>query len=102
MEERMSEQPNQRSAAPAIRWVLTTASACWSTASKTRDRDARSHGARRQLECRAERIKGYSTEEIVGRHFSASTPESIQRGMPEHELKTAARDGRFEDERARA
>jgi len=47
----------------------------------------------------AERIKGYSQEEIMGRHFSCFyTPEGIQRGLPEHELEVAAKEGRFEDE----
>ena len=47
----------------------------------------------------AERIKGWSAEEIVGKHFSVFYPaESAQRGFPEQELKQAARDGRFEDE----
>ncbi len=33
------------------------------------------------------------------KHFSCFYPaEAIQRGLPEQELKTAAKDGRFEDE----
>jgi formate hydrogenlyase transcriptional activator len=47
----------------------------------------------------AERLKGYSAEEIVGLHFSRFYPqEAIERGKPEHELEVAAADGRFEDE----
>jgi rsbT co-antagonist protein RsbR len=47
----------------------------------------------------AERIKGYRPDEIIGKHFSCFYPaESIQRGLPEQELKTAAKEGRFEDE----
>jgi PAS domain S-box-containing protein len=47
----------------------------------------------------AQRIKGYTAQEIVGRHFSAFyTEEAIERKWPEHELKEAARVGRFEDE----
>jgi PAS domain S-box-containing protein len=47
----------------------------------------------------AERIKGYTAEEIVGRHFSAFyTPEDVAAGKPQRALETAARDGRFEDE----
>ncbi|HUQ28076.1 MAG TPA: PAS domain S-box protein [Usitatibacter sp.] len=47
----------------------------------------------------AERIKGYRPEEIIGRHFSTFYPQSaIDRGWPQHELETAARVGRFEDE----
>jgi PAS domain S-box-containing protein len=47
----------------------------------------------------AERIKGYKPDEIIGRHFSAFyTPEDLARKLPQHELETAARVGRFEDE----
>ena len=47
----------------------------------------------------AERINGYSAEEIVGRHFSIFYPhEDIERGKPEHELKVAKAEGRCEDE----
>ncbi len=47
----------------------------------------------------AERIKGYRAEEIIGRHFSCFyTKEDVERGKPAFELKTAAAQGRFEDE----
>src|SRR5688500_18173392 len=47
----------------------------------------------------AARIKGYAPEEIVGKHFSIFyTTESIERGWPQHELKAARAEGRFEDE----
>src|ERR1700682_4335963 len=47
----------------------------------------------------AERIKGYKPHEIIGRHFSTFyTPEDLARKLPQHELETAARVGRFEDE----
>jgi len=47
----------------------------------------------------AERFKGYRAEEIIGKHFSCFYPaEAVQRGLPDQELKTAAKDGRFEDE----
>src|SRR4030095_1686949 len=47
----------------------------------------------------AERIKGYTAEEIIGKHFSCFyPPEAIQTGWPERELKTAAEQERFEDE----
>lgn len=47
----------------------------------------------------AERIKGYHTDEIIGRHFSCFyTSEDIERGKPNEELKIAAREGRLEDE----
>jgi PAS domain S-box-containing protein len=47
----------------------------------------------------AERIKGYSADEIVGRHFSTFyPPDAIERGWPAYELAEATRVGRFEDE----
>lgn len=47
----------------------------------------------------AERIKGWRPEEIMGEHLSRFyPPEAVQKGFPEQELKTAAQDGRFEDE----
>jgi PAS domain S-box-containing protein len=47
----------------------------------------------------AERIKQYRPDEIIGQHFSRFYPqETIDRGWPEHELRVARQDGRFEDE----
>ncbi len=47
----------------------------------------------------AERIKGYTAEEILGQHFSVFYPEeAIARGWPAEELRRAAALGRFEDE----
>jgi PAS domain S-box-containing protein len=47
----------------------------------------------------AQRLKGYAPEEIIGRHFSTFyTREAVDSGWPEHELKIAATEGRFEDE----
>jgi PAS domain S-box-containing protein len=47
----------------------------------------------------AERIKGYTAQEIVGCHFSRFYPSSeILAGKCEMELERAAIDGRFEDE----
>jgi PAS domain S-box-containing protein len=47
----------------------------------------------------AERIKGYRAEEITGKHFSCFYPPAdIERGKPEHALKVATAEGRFEDE----
>ena len=47
----------------------------------------------------AELIKGYSADEILGRHFSVFYPaDAIARGWPEHELQMARGEGRFEDE----
>jgi PAS domain S-box-containing protein len=47
----------------------------------------------------AERIKGYSAEEILGQHFSVFyPPEDVAQGKPQAELDTVERDGRAEDE----
>jgi PAS domain S-box-containing protein len=47
----------------------------------------------------AQRIKGYQEAEIIGQHFSRFyPPEALQRGLPDHELRVAAAEGRFEDE----
>jgi PAS domain S-box-containing protein len=47
----------------------------------------------------AQRIKGYTPSEIIGQHFSVFYPQKdITSGKPPHELKVAARVGRFEDE----
>jgi PAS domain S-box-containing protein len=47
----------------------------------------------------AQRIKGYSPDEIIGRHFSSFyPPNKVAEGFPTYELEIAARDGRFEDE----
>src|SRR5438477_186526 len=46
----------------------------------------------------AERIKGYSAPEILGRHFSVFYPkEARERRWPEEELRRAREQGRFED-----
>jgi PAS domain S-box-containing protein len=47
----------------------------------------------------AERIKGYSAEEIIGQHFSRFYPKAaIERGQPDHALRRAAAERSFEDE----
>jgi PAS domain S-box-containing protein len=47
----------------------------------------------------AQRIKGYSEAEIVGRHFARFyTPEDVAAGKPQRVLEEAARVGRFEEE----
>ncbi|MFL9839402.1 PAS domain S-box protein [Sphingomonas sp. ST-64] len=44
----------------------------------------------------AERIKGYSPDEIIGQHFSTFYPDEERgRGDPQRALETARRDGRF-------
>jgi PAS domain S-box-containing protein len=47
----------------------------------------------------AARIKGYSRDEIIGRHFSRFyTDEDRQRGIPQEAIATAARTGKYEAE----
>jgi len=47
----------------------------------------------------AQRIKGYTAEEIVGQHFSIFYPrEDIDRGTPQRDLDIVTAKGRFEDE----
>jgi PAS domain S-box-containing protein len=47
----------------------------------------------------AQRIKGYSEREILGRSFSTFYPEEdIRAGKPSWELVVAERDGRYEEE----
>ncbi|TXK48750.1 PAS domain-containing sensor histidine kinase [Pontibacter qinzhouensis] len=47
----------------------------------------------------ARRMKGYESYEILGKYFSKFySPEAIEEGFPEYELKEAKRKGRFEDE----
>ncbi len=47
----------------------------------------------------AERLKGYTAQEIIGQHFSRFYPEeAIDRGWPNEELRRAIADGRIEDE----
>jgi len=47
----------------------------------------------------AERIKGYKSTDIIGKHFSCFySEEDIRNGKPQSELVIAAQEGRFEDE----
>ena len=47
----------------------------------------------------AESLKGYTRDEIVGKHFSVFyPPEAVAAGWPQEELRNAQRHGRFEDE----
>src|SRR4051812_41309234 len=47
----------------------------------------------------AQRLKGYTQDEIVGRHFSTFyTEPDIARDHPAHELEIATREGRYEEE----
>ncbi|HYL88492.1 MAG TPA: PAS domain S-box protein [Burkholderiales bacterium] len=47
----------------------------------------------------AQRIKGYSASDILGKHFSVFYPkEALDRKWPQRELELAAQEGRIEDE----
>jgi PAS domain S-box-containing protein len=47
----------------------------------------------------AERIKGYSADEIIGKHFSIFYPaDQVHIRKPDWELEVATRDGRYEEE----
>jgi PAS domain S-box-containing protein len=47
----------------------------------------------------ARRMKGYASEEIIGRHISVFySREQVDSGWPDHELRMAREQGRFEDE----
>jgi PAS domain S-box-containing protein len=47
----------------------------------------------------AQRVKGYSASEVIGRHYSMFFPEdAIRAGKPQLELERAKIDGRFEEE----
>ena len=47
----------------------------------------------------AHRIKGYTADEIIGKHFSVFyTPEDLAADKPSHELTIAIREGRYEEE----
>jgi PAS domain S-box-containing protein len=47
----------------------------------------------------AQKLKGYTAQEIIGQHFSRFyTEEAVARGWPTYELQQASLTGRFEDE----
>jgi PAS domain S-box-containing protein len=47
----------------------------------------------------AQALKGYTQDEIVGKHFSKFYPsEAVQSGWPQRELSLAQKEGRFADE----
>ena len=47
----------------------------------------------------AQRIKGYTADEVIGRHFRVFyPPEVAARRHPEHELEVALREGHYEEE----
>lgn len=50
----------------------------------------------------AQRIKGYTAEEIIGKHFSCFyTPEDVQSNHPDRTLQIAAAEGKYEEENLR-
>ena len=57
------------------------------------------HGIVASWNAGAERVKGYTRDEIVGRHFSIFyPPDAIAGSWPQTQLDIAAREGRFEEE----
>jgi len=47
----------------------------------------------------AQRINGYSADEIIGKHLSVFYPkDAVDSGWPEHELQVAAAEGRYQEE----
>jgi PAS domain S-box-containing protein len=46
----------------------------------------------------AERLKGYTADEIVGQHFSRFYPPEVPRDVIDHELEIAESEGQFHDE----
>ena len=57
------------------------------------------HGIVMNWNIGAERLKGYTEEEIVGKHFSCFyTPEDVIAGKPEDAIRTALEIGQFEDQ----
>ena len=67
------------------------------------DLHARSGGACRELECGAQRIKGYAPAEIIGQHFSRFyTQAERDPGVPLEGLETARREGAGSAKAARA
>jgi PAS domain S-box-containing protein len=47
----------------------------------------------------AQRIKGYTADEVLGKHFEMFYPlPDVRRGKPAYELRVAAEEGRVEDE----
>ncbi len=57
------------------------------------------HGRVATWNAGAQRVKGYTANEIIGRHFSAFYPAAdVASGKCEMELEIATREGRFEEE----
>ena len=57
------------------------------------------HGTVLSWNAGAERLKGYTADEIIGRHFSAFYPiGDVERRKPERELEIAMAEGKYEEE----
>ena len=57
------------------------------------------HGYIKMWNAGAEWIKGYSADEIIGKHFSTFYPKgATDIGHPQNELRIAAAEGRFKEE----
>jgi PAS domain S-box-containing protein len=56
------------------------------------------HGIVSTWNAGAERAKGYTSSEIVGKHFSTFYPEDVRSTKPQQLLERAAREGHVEDE----
>ena len=66
---------------------------------RLRDLHARLAGRIRTWNVGAENIKGYTADEVIGRHFALFyTEEARARRHPPYELEVATREGRFEEE----
>jgi PAS domain S-box-containing protein len=56
-------------------------------------------GVVRSWNAGAERIKGYTADEIIGQHFSVFYPRTEEdQAKPPHELRVASEEGRYEEE----
>jgi PAS domain S-box-containing protein len=70
-----------------VEGVRTMRSSCWT-----------SEGRVISWNAGAQRFKGYSDDEIIGKHFRPLRPEDVDQGKPQKALDTARTEGRFEDE----
>ena len=75
-------------------------SGCWSTPSRTtRSSCSTPTGHVTTWNAGAQRIKGYTADEIIGQHFRVFYPAERQaEGHPEHELERALQEGHYQEE----